>query len=91
MGYSSRFTGSNTGWGFLPIAGSAGSTGIPELLTLLVSNLDHRLLPERVIFVLTYLKDVRWADLYAFAAAITLISVNYEEPITRPIFETVMG
>ena len=82
MGYGSRFTSSNTGWWLLPVAGSARSTGIPELLTLLKFYLDHRFVPEGVILILTDLKGIGRASLYAFATAIALIGVNGEEPVT---------
>ena len=82
MGYSSRLTGSDTGWGFLPVARSTRSAGIPQLLTFLVSHLDYWFVPEGVIFILADLKGIRRANLYALATAITLIGVNGQEPVT---------
>jgi len=79
---SLSLAGSDTGWGLFSIARSTRSTAIPNLLTLLLSDLDHRFVPEWVIFILTYLKDIGRAYLHAFTAAIALIGINGKEPVT---------
>jgi len=91
VGNSSRLAGCCTWWGTILITRPARSTAISDLFALFLFHFSHWLLSEGVIFILTYLKDACRADLYTFATAIAFISVNCKEPVTRAIFETVIG
>jgi len=80
-GDSSRLAGSDAGCRFLPIVRFAGSTAVPYFFALLRSDLGYRLFPEGVIFIIADLKDIRWTDICALAAAVAFITIKFQKPV----------
>jgi len=87
---STWFTSGNAGWRLSSVTGLARSASISNLLALLHHYPGYLFFPKGMIVILSYHKGIRRADLYTFAAAVTLIGINGDIPVTRTIFETVI-
>jgi hypothetical protein len=74
--------GADTGGRRRTVAGLAGSTGISNLFPLLELHRSDGFLPEDIEFIRTDFENFFGTDLCALAAAIALVCVKNDIPIT---------
>lgn len=91
MGNGVRITGSHARQRLLSGHGFAGRTAVFDLFSVFFRYFGDRLFPERVVFVLSDLKNTERASCHAFFTAITFICIDGDEVFTRAVFITVMG
>jgi hypothetical protein len=86
-----RFTDSHTRCWFCPIARSARSAAILDLLALLLFHKCDGFFAEDVNLVRTHLEDFGRTDFRALAATIALVRIDGDIPVARPIPKTIIG
>jgi len=85
------FANGNAGCRLIAKTRLAGSAMVSDLLTFLMLYKGHGFFTKNVYFIQSHLKDFYRADLHALAATITLIGVDSDVPVARPILKPVIG